>query len=85
VDIKTYVSSHGGTGKIDCPVIAGLASRSDCSAGTVYQILLGLRKPSAKLANRIHLASDGEIALQTLREDVFGSLPAPGVGEVAAS
>lgn len=85
MDIKTYVSSHGGTGKIDCPVIAALAAKSSCSPGTLYQIHLGLRQPSPKLANRIHLASEGEIWLQTLREDVFGSLPAPVSTEGAGS
>lgn len=84
MDISTYVSNRGGTGKADCPVIAALAEKAECSPGTLYQIRLGLRKPSAKLARRIHLASDREIALDQLRDDVFGSLASQAVGEAAS-
>lgn len=48
-----------------------------CGTKPVYlmQIVAGRRQPSAKLARRIHEATNGYVTLESLRPDIWGGLP----------
>lgn len=72
MNLTNYATTKGGTGTLKCPVLDSVAQKAGCSAGTLYQIALGLRKPSAKLANDIHRATRGKVSRGELRPDVFG-------------
>lgn len=63
---------EGGTGKIECPVLAAIARRAECSAGTLYMIARGHKTASAKLSLRIEQATGGKVTRHDLRPDVFG-------------
>jgi hypothetical protein len=65
----------GGTGKIDCPVIAATAKKAGCSHRTLYMISLGHKRASASLAKRIEIAAGGAITRAELRPDVFDAPP----------
>lgn len=73
MDIQTYVTTRGGTGKRDCPVIQSVADRAGCSAGTLYMIALGHKRPSGLLAGAIELATDSAVTRQELRPDIFAA------------
>lgn len=73
MDIQTYVTSHGGTSKRDCAVIQSIAGRAGCSAGTLYMIALGHKRPSGLLAGAIEQATGGAVTRQELRPDIFGA------------
>lgn len=75
MDIRAYIEQHGGTAKRDCPILAQLASASDCSTETLYMIALGHKKASALLSGRISRASDGGVTPSDLRPDIFGEAP----------
>jgi DNA-binding transcriptional regulator YdaS (Cro superfamily) len=48
-----------------------------CGTQAVYlmQIIRGVRRPSPKLARRIHAATNGVVTLESLRPDIWGELP----------
>ena len=48
-----------------------------CETQSVYlmQIVRGVRRPSPKLARRIHAATNGVVTLESLRPDIWGELP----------
>ena len=71
MDIQTYVTKHGGTGKRDCLVIKSVAEGAGCSAGTLYMIALGHKRPSGLLAGAIESATSGAVSRQELRPDIF--------------
>lgn len=73
MNLTNYATSKGGTGTIKCPVLDSVAKKASCSVGTLYQIALGNKKPSAKLANEIHRATRGRVSRAELRPDVFTS------------
>ncbi len=81
MNLTNYAVSKGGTGTIKCPVLEQVAKKAGCSTATLYQIALGNKQPSAKLANAIHSATRGRVTRHDLRPDVFG--PAPEKGEAA--
>lgn len=76
MNLTNYAVSKGGTGTLKCPVLDSVAKKAGCSAGTLYQIALGNKQPSAKLANEIHRATRGRVPRGELRPDVFGAPPA---------
>lgn len=76
MNILDYVAAHDGTGKRDCPVIQSTAERAGCSAGTLYMIAMGHKRPSALLAGALEQATYGAVTRQELRPDVFGEPPA---------
>lgn len=59
----------------DCPVLAHLAGRADCSPSTLYMICLGHKAAGPKLAVRIEGATRGSVSRVDLRPDVFGPAP----------
>lgn len=73
---------EGGTGKIECPVLAAIAQRAECSAGTLYMIARGHKTASAKLSLRIEQATGGKVTRHDLRPDVFG--PAEDASQATA-
>lgn len=81
MNILDYVSAHDGTGKRDCPIIQSTSERAGCSAGTLYMIAMGHKRPSALLAGAIEQATDGAVTRYDLRPDVFGRAPAPAQAE----
>lgn len=73
MNLPDYIAKQpGSTGTIHCPVIAAVARKADCSPGTLYMIAKGHKRASAKLANRIEQATDGEVRREQIRPDVFG-------------
>lgn len=86
MNLTNYAVSKGGTGTIKCPVLESVAKKAGCSAATLYQIALGNKQPSAKLANAIHGATRGRVTRGELRPDVFGqSQPAGQTPETGAA
>lgn len=84
MNLIRFATSQGGTGKIDCPVLATVAKGAECSPATLYMIGLGHKKASAKLARRIESATFGSVTRNNLRPDVFGPAPeAEGVNRAA--
>lgn len=85
MNLTNYAVSKGGTGTLKCPVLESVAKKAGCSAGTLYQIALGNKQPSAKLANEIHRATRGRVQRGELRPDVFGAPPATAANEAPQS
>jgi len=83
MNILSYATSRGGTGKRDCPVIQTTAVEAGCSSGTLYMIAMGHKRPSALLAGAIEQATNSAVTRQELRPDVFGDPPAKRAGEAA--
>lgn len=75
MDLIRFATSQGGTGKIDCPVLATVAKGAECSPATLYMIGLGHKRASAKLSRRIESATFGSVTRHDLRPDVFGPAP----------
>jgi len=73
MNLTNYATSKGGTGTLKCSVLDSVAKKAGCSVGTLYQIALGNKQPSAKLASSIHQATRGRVSRSELRPDVFGS------------
>ncbi len=71
MDIKTFIQARGGKATLDCHVLAKIARNAGCSAGTLYQIALGRRKPSGRLAGRISAETRGVVGMHELRPDFF--------------
>jgi len=69
MDLISFVISRGGIGTIRCPVLSDLANTAGCSVGTLYQVALAHKKPSAKLATRIQAATNGVVSRRDLRPD----------------
>lgn len=84
MNILDYVTKHGGTGKRDCPIIHAAADRAGCSAGTLYMIAMGHKRPSALLAGTIEQATNGAVTRYDLRPDVFGPAPTAPADEKVA-
>ena len=72
MNLTDYARQEGGTGTASCPVLAAVARKAKCSSGTLYQIALGHKPPSWKLAGRIADATNNAVSRQDLRPDVFG-------------
>jgi DNA-binding transcriptional regulator YdaS (Cro superfamily) len=71
MDLSGFIKAQGGTATRNCAVLATLADRAECSAGTLYMIVLGHKQPSATLAGRLSDATDGAVTRHTLLPDVF--------------
>jgi len=69
MDLITFAISRGGIGTIRCPVLSSLANTVGCSVGTLYQVALAHKNPSAKLATRIQAATNGVVSRRDLRPD----------------
>ena len=80
--LTDYAKEQGGTATASCPVLALVAKKAECSAGTLYQISLGHKPPSWRLASRIESATRGQVTRHDLRPDVFG---APAANDDSAS
>ncbi len=80
MDIITYVTEVGGTGKRDCKVIQKIAKRAECSPGTLYMICRGHKQAGPLLAVAIEDATKGAVTRNELRPDIFG----PGPSNAAA-
>lgn len=72
MDLISYATSKGGTGKPGCPILNEVAVGSGCSADTLYLIARGHKTPGAKLSNRIEQATAGQVPRAVLRPDYFG-------------
>jgi DNA-binding transcriptional regulator YdaS (Cro superfamily) len=84
MNLLEHVISKGGTGTIECAVIAAVASKAGCSHRTLYMIGRGHKKASALLARDIEQATDGAVTRHDLRPDVFGPAPEPPARHEAA-
>ena len=71
MNLSDHVKQMGGAGTIGCPILAELAQKAECSAGTLYMIARGHKTPGAKLARRIADATNGAVTLHELRADIF--------------
>lgn len=76
MNLTDYIQAKGGTGKVDCPVIASTAKKAGCQPTTLYMVTLGHKQPSWKLAAAIEKATKGGVSRHDLRPDVFGPAPA---------
>lgn len=72
MNLTDYAISKGGTGTLRCPVLASVADKAGCHVGTLYQIALNKRKPSSRLANKIHSATRGRVSREELLPETFG-------------
>ncbi len=72
MNLTDYAISKGGTGTLKCPVLATVAEKAGCHVGTLYQIALNKRKPSYRLANKIHEATRGRVSRTELLPAAFG-------------
>jgi DNA-binding transcriptional regulator YdaS (Cro superfamily) len=75
MNLSDYIVTQGGTATLGCAVLAAIAVKAECSAGTLYMIAKGHKTASAKLANRIEQATGGAVTRHDLRPDVFGPAP----------
>jgi DNA-binding transcriptional regulator YdaS (Cro superfamily) len=78
MNISAYTRAEGGTGKINCPVLARVADRAGCSFRTLYMIALGHKRASPQLAQRIQSATDGAVSIAELRPDLVAAIEAAG-------
>lgn len=83
MNLSDHIVEQGGTATLNCPVLAAVARRAECSPGTLYMIAKGHKDASAKLANRIEQATRGAVSRHDLRPDVFGPAPAPAAEQGA--
>lgn len=84
MNLREYILLKGGTATLNCPKVAEIAQLSGCSAGTLYLISGGHKRPSWKLARRVVSATGGAVTERELRPDVFGQAPtAAREGEAA--
>lgn len=72
MNLTDYAISKGGTGTLKCPVLVSVAAKAGCHVGTLYQIALNKRKPSYRLANKIHEATRGRVSRAELLPAAFG-------------
>lgn len=84
MNLSEHIKTEGGTGTASCPVLAAIAGRAGCSAGTLYMISLGHKKPSGVLSRSISDATQGAVSVHELRPDVFGAAPAANAPDQAA-
>lgn len=70
MNIRTFATEKGGTGRRDCPVLASIARKAGCSAHVLYLIGLGHKTPSLELAFKIATATQGRVSCEELRPDV---------------
>lgn len=75
MDLKSYAQSRGGTGTAGCEIFAEIAKKARCHIGTLYQVSLGHKKASAKLAYSIELATEKQVTRADLRPDYFSPAP----------
>lgn len=75
MNLLTYCTTHGGTGKRGCPVLAHLATDSGYSAGTLYMVARGHKRAGPRLVRRLAEVTAGTIEPSALRADYF---PRPG-------
>jgi DNA-binding transcriptional regulator YdaS (Cro superfamily) len=83
VNLIDYVKQQDGTCTIQCPVLAGIAERAECSHATLYMIALGHKKAGPMLARAIEQATGGAVSRYVLRPDVFGPGPAAAQDKAA--
>lgn len=72
MNLTSYIKQQNGTATPSCPVLAGIATAAGCSAGTLYMIVQGHKRPSWKLAEAIERVTGKGVTRQDLRPDVFG-------------
>ena len=70
MNIIDYCKNKGGTGTPSCVQLAKLADKSACSALNLYQIALGHKRASWRLARRIESASRGKIPAEQFQPPV---------------
>lgn len=75
MNLSDHIIEQGGTSTLGCSVLAAIATKAECSAGTLYMIAKGHKTASPKLANRIEEATGGAVSRHDLRPDVFGPAP----------
>lgn len=75
MNLSEHVQKEGGAATASCPVIARIAESAGCSAGTLYMIALGHKRPSWKLAGAIEQATAGAVTRHDLRPDIFDPAP----------
>ena len=71
MNLTEHVQKQGGAATASCPVIAKIADAAGCSAGTLYMIALGHKRPSWKLAGAIEQATGAAVTRHDLRPDIF--------------
>lgn len=81
MNLTEYALGRGGTGTLKCPELESIATAAGCSRETLYLIAKGHKQCGPKLANRIEVATNGEVTRFDLRADLFG--PAPDQREAA--
>lgn len=72
MNLTDHIQQQEGTATPSCPVLARIATAAGCSAGTLYMIAQGHKRPSWKLAEAIEKATERAVTRQDLRPDVFG-------------
>lgn len=63
-------------GQTNDPERQAMASRADTSVAYLWQLAGGHRKASLEMAKRLQDASGGQLTIQGLRPDIFGSVAA---------
>ena len=71
MNLTDHIQQQRGTATPSCPVLAGIASQAGCSAGTLYMIAQGHKRPGPKLAKQIEKATGGTVTRHELRPDYF--------------
>ena len=85
MDISAYAHAEGGTGKINCPVLARVATLAGCSFRTLYMVSLGHKQASPNLAVRIQAATNGAVTVADLRPDLAAAMEAAGYTRASPS
>jgi DNA-binding transcriptional regulator YdaS (Cro superfamily) len=71
MNLTTYATEKGGTGKLKCPVLTSIALAAGCSPAVLYMISRGHKRPSPDMAKKISAATDGVVSKHELRPDIF--------------
>lgn len=71
MNLTTYATDKGGTGKLKCPVFASIAEAAGCSSAVLYMIAKGHKRPSPDMAKKISAATQGAVGKHELRPDIF--------------
>jgi DNA-binding transcriptional regulator YdaS (Cro superfamily) len=84
MNLIDYTKDLGGTGVINCPVLATLAAAAECSHQTLYMIALRHKQAGPKLALRIEAATGGRVPKSELRPDLWPPEVQPSTRKRAA-
>ena len=66
--LKKYTDELGVNGR------DSFANQLDISGVYLWQIIHNKRNPSAKVARKIHIATDRTVSLEELRPDIWGEV-----------